>query len=260
MATNGHETLRVAAVQWDMRRVSSTEEWLARVDYFTSVAAADYAVRLVLFPEYFSLPLLAAEPPRPARTAIRRLAEQTAEITAELVAIARHRGIWLVAGSQPLAEPDGIRNVCFALGPQGERLRQDKQHITPWEREAWDIRGGAAPELWQIAGVPVGLQICYDVEFPDSSCWLGDAGMELLLVPYCTDDRRGHFRVTRCAMLGHYAMAPCLAAVGSWSPAPASEPSRGSANKRHSSSASGVVLPWIARGARSMQASRAAMK
>jgi predicted amidohydrolase len=77
--------------------------------------------------------------------------------------------------------------------------RQDKRHITPWERAAWDIRPGGAPGVLEIGGVKTGVQICYDVEFPDASLALARAGMELLLVPYCTDDRCGHLRVTRCA-------------------------------------------------------------
>lgn len=194
------DRLRLAAVQWDMRKVADFEEWFRRVEYFVTVAAADYAARLVLFPEYFSVPLLSSEPLRPAREAIRCLAAMTQEVNSAIGGLARRAGTWIVAGSQPVAEPDGIRNACFVFGPGGEVLRQDKRHITPWEREAWDVRAGREPELLEIAGVKTGVQICYDVEFPAASCALGDAGMELLLVPYCTDDRRGHLRVTRCAM------------------------------------------------------------
>jgi predicted amidohydrolase len=211
----GGERLRLGLVQWDMRRVDGFGEWLGRVRHFVSVAAADYGVRVVLFPEYFTVPLLSAEPPRPAQEAIRRLAGRTAEVNAALAELARGLGVWLVAGSQPVAEPGGLRNACFVFGPGGEDWRQDKRRITPWEREAWGIRGGgAAPELLGIAGCKAGVQICYDVEFPGPCCALGEAGMEVLLVPYCTDDRRGHLRVTRCAMARAVENQAVVAAAG----------------------------------------------
>lgn len=214
-AIEGDERLRLGLVQWDMRRVAGFAEWWGRVAHFVSVAVADYGVRVVLFPEYFTVPLLSAEAPRPAREAIARLAARTPEVNAALAGLARERGVWLVAGSQPAAEPGGLRNACFVFGPGGEEWRQDKRRITPWEREAWGIRGGGvAPEVWEIAGAKAGVQVCYDVEFPGPSCALGEAGMELLLVPYCTDDRRGHLRVTRCAMARAVENQAVVAAAG----------------------------------------------
>ena len=43
------------------------------------------------------------------------------------------------------------------------------------------------------------MQICYDIEFPEASRYLADQGVEILFVPYCTDDRHGQLRVRYCA-------------------------------------------------------------
>ena len=45
----------------------------------------------------------------------------------------------------------------------------------------------------------IAVQICYDVEFPEATRYLADQGVEILFVPYCTDDRHGLLRVRYCA-------------------------------------------------------------
>jgi predicted amidohydrolase len=44
----------------------------------------------------------------------------------------------------------------------------------------------------------VGILICYDSEFPEAARYLADQGIEILFVPYCTDDRQGYCRVRYC--------------------------------------------------------------
>jgi predicted amidohydrolase len=39
------------------------------------------------------------------------------------------------------------------------------------------------PQIFDIDGVPAGLQTCYDIRFPEVSRRLVDAGAELILVP-----------------------------------------------------------------------------
>lgn len=192
--------MRTASVQWDMQRPASQEAFLERAAYFIRTATADYAAHLVVFPEYFTLPLLALEPRRRAMDAIRALAERTEAVNAALGALARECGAWVVAGSQPVLRGDRLLNVSFIFGPAGECIGQPKLHITPWERQAWEVAGGDTLEVVDTGLVKFGVQICYDVEFPEPTRALADRDLELLVVPYCTDDRRGHLRVTRCAM------------------------------------------------------------
>jgi predicted amidohydrolase len=51
----------------------------------------------------------------------------------------------------------------------------------------------------QTPKVRIGVLVCYDVEFPEAARYLVDQGVELLFVPYCTDNRQGYLRVTTCA-------------------------------------------------------------
>jgi len=192
--------MRTASIQWDMQRPASAEAFFERAAFFVETAVADYAAHVVVFPEYFTLPLLSLGPRRRAMDSIRALATQTPEVTQVMADLARHHRVWIVAGSQPVVRDGTLFNIAFIHGPDGELHEQAKLHITPWERHAWDVRGGNELVVVDTGLVKFGVQICYDVEFPEPSRVLAERGIELLLVPYCTDDRRGHLRVSRCAM------------------------------------------------------------
>lgn len=194
------DRFRIASVQWDMARPSEADAFFERVEFFIATAAADYRADVVLFPEYFTLPLAALDEETDAPASIRKLAARTDEVNARLAGLAVTHRTWVVAGSQPVVRGAMLTNEAFVFGPDGEAFTQPKLHITPWERQAWGVVGGDALEVIDFGKVKAGVQICYDVEFPEPTRKLADAGMELLLVPYCTDDRRGHLRVTRCAM------------------------------------------------------------
>ncbi len=194
------DRFRIASVQWDMRKPACLPTFLDRIDFFCTTAAEDYAAELVIFPEYFTLPLAALTPAPDPITSIHQLAGLTESINDHLATLAIRHGIWILGGSQPVIENNRLLNIAFLFGPEGQRHRQEKLHITPWEKSAWQVHGGNNLEVIDLGKIKIGIQICYDVEFPEPTRRLADAGMELLLVPYCTDDRRGHLRVTRCAM------------------------------------------------------------
>ena len=44
-----------------------------------------------------------------------------------------------------------------------------------------------------------GIQICYDVEFPELSRLMADEGMNILFVPFLTDTQNAYTRVKHCA-------------------------------------------------------------
>ena len=192
--------VRVACVQYQMRRIADFEEFAAQVRYFAETAGEDYGAEIVVFPEFFSVQLLSALGPMGSREGIRKLAEFKDQFIELMSSLAREQGIYLVAGSHPIAQEDGaLHNVALIFRPDGTHAAQPKLHITPSERTWWGISGGDSLVVIQTPKVRIGVLICYDVEFPEAARYLADQGVELLLVPYCTDNRQGYLRVTRCA-------------------------------------------------------------
>ena len=104
---------------------------------------------------------------------------------AELAAACANTGVSLVAGVFEPA-PDGrVYNTAVAFSGSGSLVASyRKLHLFDalGQRESDLVAPGSAPVVAELAGVPVGLQICYDIRFPEQSRSLAVAGAPLLTV------------------------------------------------------------------------------
>lgn len=194
------DTVRVATVQYGLRGISGPDAFERQVDYFVT-SAADYGCDFVLFPELFPMQLLSAGERLPAADAMAAIDDATPRFAAFMAQLAQQHRINIVAGSHPVRIASGAtRNRCHVFLRDGTAHHRDKLHPTPSERDAWGIEGGTArdADVIQTDCGPIGIMICYDSEFPELPRRLVDQGAEILFVPYCTDDRRGHLRVRYC--------------------------------------------------------------
>jgi predicted amidohydrolase len=187
--------MKVAAAAYPLDdRIESWDAWEAKLSTWMAATDAD----LLVFPEYgaMELALLAgkdtARDPRRAVAAVARLAPQADEIVAGLARrFARH----VLAGSGPVSTPQGLVNRARLFAPSGATAYQDKQILTPWEREWLGMIPGQPLRAIETALGTLGILVCYDSEFPLLGRALVDAGAEVLLVPACTDGLAGHTRV-----------------------------------------------------------------
>ncbi|MCW5555856.1 MAG: bifunctional GNAT family N-acetyltransferase/carbon-nitrogen hydrolase family protein [Verrucomicrobiae bacterium] len=190
--------VRVACVQYQMRRVASFAEFARQVTYFIDIAS-DYDSDFVLLPELFSVQLLSHVDALSPQEAMRKLAAFTPKFTKLMVELAKRFGLTIIAGSHPVLEGGQLRNVCFVCLPDGSMVHQPKLHVTPNERKWWGISGGRSLAAIETPRAKIGVLICYDVEFPEAVRYLADQGAEILFVPFCTDNRQGYLRVRYCA-------------------------------------------------------------
>ncbi len=146
--------------------------------------AARRGAALVVFPEYSSYftpamgPdwLAAAEPiDGPFVRALAALADET--------------GCHIVAGLVEQGDdPARVRNTVVALAPDaGLVATYRKMHLYDafgMTESDWVEAGPIAdPETFELAGIRVGMQTCYDIRFPEVTRRLVDAGADLVLVP-----------------------------------------------------------------------------
>lgn len=194
------EAVRVATVQFQARKVSSFEEFIENIEYFVDVVA-DYRSDFVVFPELFTLQLLALEPKKlsPAES-IEALSRYTPRFVDALQKMAVSYNINIIGGSHPTRAEDGdIQNVAYVFLRDGSVHAQEKIHPTPNERHWWNIKGGDAVHAIDTDCGPIGVLICYDSEFPELARRLVDEGARMLFVPFCTDNRQGYLRVRYCS-------------------------------------------------------------
>jgi Predicted amidohydrolase len=191
--------VRVATVQYMMRRISGVDEFEQQVHYFIETAA-DYSSDFVCFPELFTLQLLSAnaEPMRPEE-AIRAVNDYSQRFVKFMSEQAMRYNINIIGGSHPSMNDNGdLRNICHVFLRDGSVYAQHKLHPTPNERHWWHIGGGNRAEVIPTDCGPIGVMICYDSEFPEVARHLVNQGANILFVPFCTDERQGYLRVRYC--------------------------------------------------------------
>jgi predicted amidohydrolase/GNAT superfamily N-acetyltransferase len=190
--------VRVACVQYQMRKVKSFKEFAQQVKYFTGVAA-DYDCDFLLFPELFTVQLLSHFECLAADQAIRKLTEFTDQFRELMTGLAKKHDVTIIAGSHPMRQEDKIVNTALVCLPDGSSVHQPKIHVTPNEKRNWGISGGNHLAAIDTPTAKIGVLICYDIEFPEASRLLADQGAEIIFVPFCTDNRQGYLRVRYCA-------------------------------------------------------------
>jgi predicted amidohydrolase/GNAT superfamily N-acetyltransferase len=198
-ASEESRKVRVACVQYQVRRIPSFESFADQVEYFVSTAA-DYRADFVMFPELFSVQLLSQDGLKhlPSVEGIEELAKLERPFMELIGRLSRKYGIHIIAGTHPVARDGAIYNVAPFFFPDGSHILQPKLHITPSEKRSWGITGGNELRVIDTPKAKVGILICYDSEFPEAARYLGDQGAEIIFVPYCTDNREGHLRVRYC--------------------------------------------------------------
>ncbi|OYX66268.1 MAG: carbon-nitrogen hydrolase [Sphingomonadales bacterium 32-64-17] len=196
----GIENVRIATCQLQARAVKDFDEFIRQVRYFVDVAS-DYAADFILFPELFTLMLLSAEEEELSPLeSIELLSRYTPRIRETLSEMALKFNINIIGGSHPTRMDDGdIHNIAIVCLRDGSIHEREKVHPTPNEAYWWNIKGGDTIDVIQTDCGPIGIQICYDCEFPELSRRLVDQGARIIFVPFCTDSRQGYMRVRYCA-------------------------------------------------------------
>jgi predicted amidohydrolase len=192
------QSVRVAAVQYQMRAISSFEEFAKQVEFFVD-AASDYHCDFVLFPELFTLQLLSLTKARRPGEAARKLAGYTNRYLALFARLAVKYNVNIIGGSQFTVERGKLYNVAYLFRRNGTLGKQYKLHITPSEKRWWGVEGGTKIDVFDTDRGRVAINICYDVEFPELARACAKQGAQIIFCPFNTDERSGYLRVRLCA-------------------------------------------------------------
>jgi predicted amidohydrolase len=141
--------------------------------------AADKGARLIVFPECAltgycftsneeALPL-AQSLPGPASEA---LAEQC-----------RRRNVFVIAGLLERGERGELFNSCMLIGPAGFIASYRKIHLPCLGIDRFTTPGNRPFAAHDLGGLRVGMNICYDGSFPESSRVLTLLGADLVVLP-----------------------------------------------------------------------------
>lgn len=173
-------SLRVALIQQDTVWQDPAAN-LARARGFVEQAARGGA-RVAVFPELFTLGFTMAPEP---------FAESIPGPTSETLArLSREFAIYLVGSAVETHAPHP-RNAAFVTGPDGSLVAAYRKiHPFSYGDENLHYTGGTDCPVFEIDGIPCGLQICYDLRFPEPFRALAAKGAEVVFVPANWPTRR----------------------------------------------------------------------
>ena len=190
--------IRVAVAQYD---IGFFEQWSDYVDKITAwvAEAAGEGAKLLVFPEYGSMELaslLGKEIYSDLHQQLHGLQDLLGEWQGLQQQLARQFDVMVLSASYPVMHSSGVfRNRAYLYGPDGLLGYQDKLIMTRFENEQWFIHAGSEIKVIETDIGKVGINICYDSEFPLIARQQVEAGANIIIVASCTDTVAGFHRV-----------------------------------------------------------------
>jgi predicted amidohydrolase len=197
-AVSGPAAWNLAACQYPVTFLADLASYRRKIESLVSEAATAGA-RLLLFPEYGAMELaslLASREPQDLRRQLDALQDLLPDFLNVFSTLARDHRVHILAPSVPVRVAGGaFRNRAHLVTPDGRIAFQDKLMMTRFEAERLGISAGHELKVFATELGQIGVNICYDVEFPPLARAQSQAGADLILVPSCTDQLSGHSRV-----------------------------------------------------------------
>jgi predicted amidohydrolase/ribosomal protein S18 acetylase RimI-like enzyme len=190
--------VRVASVQYQMRPVSSFEDFAKQTEFFVDTAS-EYHVDFLVFPELITNQLLGLVGGGRPGEGVRRLHQFTDRYLEHFGRLAIRYHVNVLAGTHLTMVDGKLFNIAYLFHRDGRVDRQLKIHVTPSEKRWWGVEGGDRVEVFDTDRGKIAISICYDTEFPEVGRIAKEKGARIFFVPYNTDIRSGHTRVRACA-------------------------------------------------------------
>ncbi|ANE47826.1 acyltransferase [Paenibacillus swuensis] len=190
--------LRVSAVQYALRDIESFAEFAEQVTHYIKTAM-EFNTDFILFPEFITTQLLSIPNIDGSSVSIDDLPGYTDSYLELFGRLAQEYDVHLIGGTHVIRKEDGkLYNTAHYFGPDGSVVEQAKLHVTPTEKEEWDMSQGHGLQVFDTPKGRIAMLTCYDIEFPEIVRMAKAQGADVIFCPSCTDDRHGFYRVRYC--------------------------------------------------------------
>lgn len=192
--------MRISTTQFSLNPLEFAAEFWQRLEVLL-IEAHQQQSELICLPEYFAVSYaLKLAKNGNFRERLAAFTSHLPEFKVNLQTFSDQYKLAIVAGSVPVVENQKMFNRSFVFRPQVAPIHQDKIHMTRFETEEWKISPGRRQlNCFHWHGRLCAVVVCYDIEFARISQALVHAGVDLVLVPSCTDTEQGYWRVRHCA-------------------------------------------------------------
>lgn len=192
--------MRIATAAYPLDVLENWAQFTAKATAWVAEAATQGA-DLLVFPEYGAMELATLDGLAVAGDLERSLfavSDKLEAADALYAQLAAQYGVHIVAPSGPAATVTRPVNRARLITPDGQIGVQDKQIMTRFEAEVWDVIGGGPLQVFETELGSIGILICYDAEFPLLGRALADC--DVIAVPSVTEALAGYWRVRTGAM------------------------------------------------------------
>jgi len=189
--------MKLAASAYPLTWFDHFDDYAAHLGTWVGEAAAEGA-QLLTFPEYGAMELTSLggrAVSENLEAGLHEVARWKPAVDAAHQELAARHGLYILGASGPAFNGPRPVNRATLYGPDGIIGHQDKQIMTRFERETWDVVAGRGLRAFDTDLGRIGVVICYDSEFPLLARALVEQGAEILLAPSCTDSFAGFTRV-----------------------------------------------------------------
>jgi predicted amidohydrolase len=203
-------TVRVAAVQYQMRPITTFDEFAQQCEFFIDTAS-EYRMDFLLFPEMVTNQLqVLVQMPDSSATA-RRLDEFSKRYTELFTKMAMKYNLNIIGGTHLTVEGGKLYNIASLFRRDGSVEKQYKLHISQSELRWWGVSAGDNVSVFDTDRGKIAILVGDDVTFPELARIASGKGAMLLFVPFNTDIRSGYMRIrlctqARCIENGMYAV------------------------------------------------------
>ena len=193
--------MKIATAAYSLDWLESWAQYEDKLARWVAEAAGQGA-ELLVFPEYGAMELSTldgAEVAGDLERSIRSVSDRMEDAIELHRRLAQDSNTYILGASAPVLDGlDRPVNRAILYSPDGQYDYQDKQIMTRFEREEWDIAPGGPLKLFDTTLGKIGILICYDSEFPLLGRALQEA--DLILAPSCTEALSGYSRMRIGAM------------------------------------------------------------
>jgi predicted amidohydrolase len=169
-------TIRVAACQIDPQ-LGEVDRNLERIERAVADAATQ-GPKLIVLPEAATTGYV-FESLDEALTVAHRA---SAVADDRLAALAAEHGVALIVGTLE-AEGSEVFNTALIYAEDGRRYRYRKVHLPYLGVDRFATPGPDAPAVYDLAGMRVGVLVCYDLRFPEAARICALEGADLIALP-----------------------------------------------------------------------------
>lgn len=179
------QDFKLAMIQICLPQANSVEQNLDKMEHWIH-CAANAGANLIMFGElaitgYLLDSSKLTEPGTGACMHYRRAESVPGKAAQRLIDLARERGVFISAGMGD-RQAGVVYNAYMLIGPDGYIGKQRKLHMPMAEAPYYGA--GSAFDVFDIGYCKIGISICFDNWFPETSRILALKGAEVILSPW----------------------------------------------------------------------------